>query len=189
MPSGIKDEFLGISESVGFPRCDSTVEEFTLFHYIHQGIIRYYGSSKEIDEMLLEYQPYLMRTPTNQEYKMLQVIEKTESTHLYFVFLIQIDLLKVLVEKGAYYGKSFCRKGWHSIYNNIQRKFDVIDTALFEKFIKKGDTSSINGAGRHGFIDGLRDLSNYSILGWTYALEKTAEEARNGQEGQEGQEG
>jgi hypothetical protein len=179
MPSGIKDKFFG--DDMVRAKQTPPHEGNSLYFILLNKIADHTSVTEKVADWMSDLKPYLERPATEREIEMFINIDLYESYHLYWMFFIQADKMRCLVEKGAFYGRSFARLGWYSVFHNIQRKYDAIEIILFENAVKKGDTKRIFMNEGANFEDGLRDLSNYSDLGWTYLLEKlTQEEHSNG---------
>lgn len=191
MPSGFKDEKFKIidEEEDQFAPSKSEMPKITiapdLYDVLVEKLDKHYPHIPErIGNWILSLRSYLGRPITHTEELAIKEIEKYEAYHLYWIFFIQADKIKVLIQKGAFYGKSFCKKGWYSVFHNIQRKYDAVETILFDNAIQKRDSERIYKDDGANFEDSLRDLSNYSDLGWVYLLEKLIqeEESEHGKE-------
>jgi len=66
-------------------------------------------------------------------------------------------------EKMKVYGMSWMRRSWDSLYQNISRKYDIVDEIMWGKMIKKRETPKMDEVVY--LADGLLDLANYSLYG------------------------
>ncbi len=83
-------------------------------------------------------------------------------------FLTQTDLLSNIMKglrekKMEVYGMNWMKRGWDSLFQNIDRKFGITEEILWEKIIQQrvqpNDDDFVHLA------DALVDLANYALFG------------------------
>lgn len=102
------------------------------------------------------------------------MIESQDTINLNHVIPYLVELQK---QKGAMYGRSYCKHGDLSIFFNLERKWDRISN-MVDKAIASGNLNLLDSevtTATESFADTVIDLANYSLLWVGYIYEKHPE--------------
>jgi hypothetical protein len=72
-------------------------------------------------------------------------------------------LAHLRIEKMKVYGMSWMKRGWDSLFQNIDRKFSVIEENIWEKLVQQ--RLKLSDEEFVALADGLTDLANYAVFG------------------------
>lgn len=72
-------------------------------------------------------------------------------------------LAHLRTEKMKVYGMSWMKRGWDSLFQNIDRKFSVIEENIFRKLVQQ--RMELSNEEFVALADGLVDLANYATFG------------------------
>ena len=99
--------------------------------------------------------------------------ESQDSQNLKHIIPYLFELQK---QKGAMYGRSYCRHGDLSIFFNLERKWDRISNIVDNAINSNSGTLESNvTTPNETFLDTVIDLANYSLLWVGYIYEKHPE--------------
>jgi len=98
---------------------------------------------------------------------------KDDSEHLRKKFLDECNKLSNIIselreKKMHVYGMNWMKRGWDGIFQNLDRKFGVIEENLWNKIILKREKPTIDELSH--LLDGLIDLSNYCQMTVFFAM-------------------